>query len=121
AQETRRALDEHERLALVPGMIAAGDRVRAGVDQFLIDRLGDAEAAGRVLAVDDDAIELPIAHEAGQAFGDGRAPRTPHHIADEQKPHQARSRKSITSRSVSTRSRRASRGVTGTASISCAA
>ena len=29
----------------------------AGVEEFLIDRLGDAKAAGRVLAIDDDEIE----------------------------------------------------------------
>ena len=64
--EPRRALDEHQRLALVPGMIAERHRVGAGVDEFLIDRLGDAEAAGRVLAIDDDEIERPVADHAGQ-------------------------------------------------------
>ena len=74
--QPRRALDEHQRLALVPRMIAAGDDVGAGVDHLVVDRLGDAEAAGRVLAVDDDAIELPVALEARQALGHGRAART---------------------------------------------
>ena len=68
-------------------MIAAADHVGARVEQFLVDRLGDAEAAGRVLAIDDDAVELPVAHEARQALRDHRAPRTPHYVADEQKPH----------------------------------
>ena len=34
ADETRRALDEDQRLALVPGMVAAGDGVGAGVDEL---------------------------------------------------------------------------------------
>ena len=33
--EPRRALDEHERLALVPGVIAAGDGVGAGIDHLV--------------------------------------------------------------------------------------
>ena len=85
--QARRALDEHQRLALVPRMIAAGDRVGAGIDHLAVDRLGDAEAAGRVLAVDDDAVELPVALQAGQPLGHGCAPRPPDHIADEEKSH----------------------------------
>ena len=61
ADQPRRALDEDQRLLLVPGVIAERDRVGAGVEQLLVDRLGDAEAAGGVLAVDDDEIELPVA------------------------------------------------------------
>ena len=64
--QPRRALDEHQRLALIPGMIAERDRVGAGIDEFLVDRLGDAEAAGGVLAIDDDEIERPVADHAGQ-------------------------------------------------------
>ena len=55
--QLRRALDEHQRLALIPGVVAERDRIGAGVEEFLIDRLGDAEAAGGVLAIDDDEIE----------------------------------------------------------------
>ena len=73
ANEARRALDEHQRLALVPGMVAERDGVGAGIDEFLVDRLGDAEAAGRVLAVDDDEVERPVADHAGKVVGDGRA------------------------------------------------
>ena len=39
----------------------------------LIDRLGDAEAAGGVLAVDDDEIELPLGDQSRQALGDNGA------------------------------------------------
>ncbi len=62
----RIALDEDERLLLVEGVIAERDGIGAGLDQLLHDRLGDAEAAGRVLAVDDDEIERIAAAQAGQ-------------------------------------------------------
>jgi hypothetical protein len=42
ADQPRRALDEHQRLALIPGVIAECDGIGAGVEEFLIDRLGDA-------------------------------------------------------------------------------
>ena len=74
ADQPRRALDEHQRLALVPGVIAERDGVGAGVDQLVVDRLGDAEAAGGVLAVDDDEIELPVGDQPRQPLEhDGRA------------------------------------------------
>ena len=64
--QPRRPLDEDERLALVPGMVAERDGVGAGADEVLIDRLGDAESAGGVLGVDDDEIELPVADRPGR-------------------------------------------------------
>ena len=87
ADQARRALDEHQRLALVPGVIAERDGVGAGVDQFVVDRLGDAEAAGGVLAVDDDEIELPLRDQAGQLVGDAGAPGAADHVADEENAH----------------------------------
>ncbi len=77
-------------------------------------RLGDAEAAGGVLAVDHDEIELPVAHQARQALVDDGAPAAADDVADEQNAHAQTPRRSITSRSVSTRSSRSSRGVVGT-------
>ena len=59
--QARRALDEDQRLLLVPGVIAKRDGVGAGIDQLAVDRLGDAEAAGGVLAIDHHEIELPVA------------------------------------------------------------
>ena len=73
ADQARRALDEDQRLLLIPGVIAERDRIGAGVEQVLIDRLGDAEPAGGILAIDDDEIERPVADHAGQMFGDGGA------------------------------------------------
>ena len=68
-------------------MIAAGDGVSASVDHLGVDLLRDAEAAGGVLAVDDRAIELPVAAEHRQTLGDGRTARTSHHITNEQETH----------------------------------
>ena len=51
-------------------MVAERDRIGTGVDEFVIDRLGDAEAAGRILAVDDDEIEGPILDERREPIGD---------------------------------------------------
>ena len=87
ADQARRALDEHQRLALIPGMIAERDGVGAGVDQLVVDDLGDAEAAGGVLAVDDDEVELPVFDQAGQALVDDRAPGAPDNVADEEDTH----------------------------------
>ena len=121
ADQPRRALDEHQRLALVPGVVAERDGVGAGVDQIVVDRLGDAEAAGGVLAVDHDEIELPVGDQPRQPLEHDRPPAAPDHVADEENAHAYVLRQSITSRSVSTRSSRASRGVAGTSATSCAA
>ena len=68
-------------------MIAERHRVGAGIDEFLIDRLGDAEAAGGVLAIDDDEIERPVADHAGQMLRDGGAPGPADDVADEKNAH----------------------------------
>ena len=119
--QPRRPLDEDERLLLVPGMVAERDGVGAGADQVLVDRLGDAEAAGGVLAVDGDEVELPVAHESRQPLHHDGAAAAADDVADEQNPHVAHAPTSMISRSVSTRSSGASRGVVGTISTSCAA
>src|SRR4029453_15951665 len=59
--------------------------------ELVIDRLGDAEAARSVLAVDDDQIELPVALGGGQMLGDGVAARAPHDIAHEENTQTNRS------------------------------
>ena len=83
ADQPRRALDEHQRLALVPGVIAERDGVGAGVDQLVVDRLGDAESAGGVLAIDDDEVELPVGYQARQALVDNCPPGAADDVADE--------------------------------------
>jgi hypothetical protein len=81
--EPRRALDEHQRLALVPGVIAERDGVGAGVDEVVVDRLGDAKAAGGVLAVDHDEIEAPFGDQLRHVIEQDGAPATPDNVADE--------------------------------------
>ena len=49
-------LDEDQRLALIPHMVAGGHHVGAGVEQLGQDLLGDAEPAGGVLAIDHHEI-----------------------------------------------------------------
>ena len=122
SNEARRALDEDQRFALIPRVVAERDRIRAGIDQLIVDDLGDAEAAGGVLAVDDDEIELPIGNEWGSRSMTMVRPERP--TMSPIKRIRIRyfvSRKSMTSRSVSTKSRRASRSVAGTEAISWAA
>ena len=68
-------------------MIAERNRVGAGLDEFIVDRLGDAEAAGRVFAVDHDAIELPVAHQTRQALRNDGAAAATDNVADEQNAH----------------------------------
>jgi hypothetical protein len=59
-------------------------RQGARIDELVIDRLGDAEAAGRVLAIDDDEVELPAALDNGQMFDDGMPAGAANNIADEE-------------------------------------
>ena len=68
-------------------MIAASDDVGAGIDELVVDRLGDAEAAGSVLAVDGDEIELPVADQRRQSLEENRAPAAPDNVADEEDSH----------------------------------
>ena len=84
AKQLGRALDEDQRLLLVPGMIAAGHRVGAGVEELLVDRLGDAEAAGGILAIHRDEIEPPVAHQPGQTLEQDGAAAAAHDVADEE-------------------------------------
>ena len=55
ARVTVNVLDD---IALCPYVVAGGDDIDAGVIKGLADLGGDAEAARRVLAVDDDEVEL---------------------------------------------------------------
>jgi hypothetical protein len=82
-----RALDENQRLLLVPGVVAERDGVGAGVDELVVDRLGDAKTAGRVFAVDGDEIELPVAHQPRQEFKHDRAPAASNNVADKEDAH----------------------------------
>ena len=71
--QARLPVDEHERLALVEGVIAKRHRIDADGQEFLEDRLRDAKSAGGVLPVDDDEIEAPARAQERNLFE-----RSPH-------------------------------------------
>ena len=71
-------------------MVAAGHRVGAGVDEFLVDRLGDTKATGGILAIHRDEIEPPVPHQPGQTLEQDGAPAAPHDVADKQDTHALR-------------------------------
>ncbi len=83
-QETVLARGEVQRLALVPDMVAGGDHVGAGLERGAEDVVGDAEAAGRVLAVDDDEIEPEIRNQPGQLPPRGGAAGAAYEVAEEE-------------------------------------
>ncbi len=85
-------LAEDHRLLLIPDVIAGGHYIGAGADRLEKDVFGDAEPAGCVLAIDDDEVELEIAHESREALPDGHAARLAHHIPQKQKSHAGQSR-----------------------------
>ena len=82
------ALDEHQRLALIEHMIARRHHVGAGIEQLDQDRLGDAETAGRVLAVHHHEIERVALAELGQMLDDGDASGSADHISKKQHAHE---------------------------------
>lgn len=71
-------------------MIAAGDDVHAGGEQFAGDLGRDAVAAGGVFAVRNDEIERVLVAEAGENVVDGLASGFAHDVADEEKFHAAK-------------------------------
>ena len=83
------ALDEHQRFLLVEGMVAERDHVGAGTQQLLQDGFGDAEAAGGVLAVDGDEVELVARAQARQLVQHRPPAGAAHHVAEEQQTHLA--------------------------------
>ena len=68
-------------------MVAERDDVGAGIDQLAIDRLGDAETTGGILAIDGDEIELPLVDQSRQAIEHDLAPAAAHDVADEKNTH----------------------------------
>ena len=99
AQEPLVPVGEDQRLALVPDVVAGGDAVGAGGDELQEDLLGDAEAAGGVLAVHHDEVEAVPGDQAGQLLLHGRAAGAADDVAEEEEPHASASA-SISSRSV---------------------
>ena len=54
-QDARVAVDIGDELALVPDVVAGRQDIDAAIVEFAAEALGQSEAAGRVLGVDDDA------------------------------------------------------------------
>ena len=80
-------LDENQAVPLVEGVVAERHRIGAGIQELLQDGLGDAEAAGGVLAVDDDEIELIARYQLRQAFDDRIAAGASDDVAEKEKTH----------------------------------
>ena len=80
------ALDEDERLALVEGVVAKRHRIDADGAEIVEDGFGEAEAAGGVLAVDDDEIEPPAGAQNRNLLEDGGAARPADDVANEEQP-----------------------------------
>lgn len=68
-------------------MVACGDDIGTGIDRLEKDIFGDAEAAGGVLAVDDDEVQHEVTDQPRKTLPDRRAARLANHISQKQKPH----------------------------------
>ena len=124
-QEPVLPLGEGQRFALVEGMVAGRHDVGASVEHRAQDLLGDAEAAGGVLAVDDDEIEMVVGDKRRQTRNRSVPAAPPDEIAKEQQTQRLclsfQRRKSSVSFSVTIQSIRTSCGSAGIAGTSCVA
>ena len=66
AEDAVFVLDIGEDFLLVGPVIAGGDHIDADAEEFLGDGAGEAEAAGGVLAIGDDEIQLQLVAQARQ-------------------------------------------------------
>ena len=74
-------------LPLVEHVIAGRDQVGPGGEEVLTDGRREAEAAGGVLAVDDDRVEGQLGAQRREAVDQRLAPGPPDHVAAEQQSH----------------------------------
>src|SRR5690606_36175360 len=88
-QQARIAVYRADELALVPDMIAGGDAVDTRRIEFMAQLLGNAIAARRVLAVDDDEVQGELAPQLRYVCHYRLAARAAHHVAAEQNAHRA--------------------------------
>ena len=86
-QEPLLAIGKDKSIALVEGMIAGGNHVRAAADDGIEDFFRYAETTGGVLAVHDDKIEPIIGDQGRQFFDDCTATAAANEIAQKQKTH----------------------------------
>ena len=86
-QQRRFTLDKYQRFSLVPGMIAKGDNIGAGIAQRPVNLFGNPETAGRVLTVHDNKISLQTIAQIGKRADIGSPPGLPNDVAEERQPH----------------------------------
>jgi hypothetical protein len=87
ADQARLADDVGQGLALVPAVVAQGQAVGASLEQLARRVLGDAEARGGVLGVDDHELEPETAAKIGQMVGQAVTARLADDIAEEGETH----------------------------------
>ena len=80
--------DEHQRLALVPGVVAERDDIRAGIEQFMEDVFRQPEATGGVFGIDGDKIDGMGVDQAGKTVKDDIPARSADQITNEQTTHE---------------------------------
>jgi hypothetical protein len=68
-------------IALIKGMIAKGDAIRASRENVICVLCVQAHPIGGVFAVHNNEICAQFVAQSGQVFGDSTAPRAAHHIA----------------------------------------
>ena len=83
-------LDIGEDFLLVGPVIAGGDHIDAAGEEFLGDGAGEAEAAGGILAIGDDQIELQRVAQARQFGRHHVAARLADDVAQEKNVHRKR-------------------------------
>ena len=124
-EEALLALGEDQRLALVEDVVAGGHHIGAGAQHLAQYVLGDAEAAGGVLAVHHHEIERVLNNQRRQLLDHRVAAAASQEITQKQKPHRHRLACSWSivsvSFSVTIQSSRTSCGSDGIVSTSCVA
>ncbi len=89
AKQTRFRGEIGDDFALVPGVIAQGDDVRPGAHEVDREARGNAVAARRVLAVDDEEVGFITLAQQGNGGAKGVAPRLTDDIAKKDEFHEA--------------------------------
>ena len=87
AQQVGIALDEDQRLALVEGVVAQGDRIGTRGEKAEEDVLGDAKAVGGVLAVHHHKVGAVTLLQQGKLPRQCVTARPADHIAKKDQPH----------------------------------
>ncbi len=68
-------------------MVAGGHDIGPGFDCCIKDRLGNAKAVGRILAIDHHKIGLHVADQTRQLVEHGHSPGLADHVTQKQQTH----------------------------------